>query len=101
MAFAYTFGISVAILELACYISFYHHIFHHNNTVAVTVVKPAVIKQRNQVLTIKHTLPYLMVPSNSGNILMQDFGYLSIQTIDYLGQTISSILFKHKWYRMI
>jgi hypothetical protein len=49
MALAYTFGISVAVLELCCYVAFFHHIYVHNNTVAVNIVTPAVIKNRNRV----------------------------------------------------
>ena len=50
MAFAYTVGISVSLLELVCYISFFHHIYNHNNTIAANILTPAVIKNRNQVI---------------------------------------------------
>jgi hypothetical protein len=43
------FGFFVAMLELACYIAFFYHIYNHNNTIAVNVVTPAVIRKRNQV----------------------------------------------------
>jgi hypothetical protein len=46
------FGSSVAMLELTCYISFYHHIYNHDNTIAINIVTPAVIKMRNQVTNL-------------------------------------------------
>jgi hypothetical protein len=45
-------GSSVAMLELTCYICFYHHIYNHDNTVAINIVTPAVIKMRNQVTNL-------------------------------------------------
>jgi hypothetical protein len=52
MLFAFTFGISFAVMELFCYVSFFMHLYNHNNTIAINVVTPAVIKQRNQVNAI-------------------------------------------------
>ena len=48
MHFLFAFGTFVSMLELACYVAFFHHIYNHNNTVAVHVVAPAVIKKRNK-----------------------------------------------------
>ena len=36
-------------LELASYIAFFHHLYYHNNNIAVNVLAPAVIQKRNQV----------------------------------------------------
>ena len=38
----------VTAIELSCYIIFFHHIRHHNNTVATAVVSQSVLKQRNR-----------------------------------------------------
>jgi len=41
-------GVMVIALELSCYIIFFHHIRHHNNTVATAVLSQSVLKQRNR-----------------------------------------------------
>ena len=35
-------------VELACYIAFFHHTIHHDNTVAIIVIQPEVLKLRNK-----------------------------------------------------
>ena len=36
------------IVELGCYIAFFHHTIRHDNTIAVCVIKPEALKQRNK-----------------------------------------------------
>ena len=35
-------------IELACYIAFFHHTIRHDNTVAIIVIQPEVLKLRNK-----------------------------------------------------
>ena len=50
-------------LELASYIAFFHHLFYHNNNVAVNVLAPSVIQKRNQVTFGLLTLNDLFFPA--------------------------------------
>jgi hypothetical protein len=34
--------------ELCCYLAFFQHVIHHNNSIAVGVVAPSVLKNRNK-----------------------------------------------------
>lgn len=35
-------------IELCCYLSIFHYISHHDNHVAVHIIKPAALQQRNR-----------------------------------------------------
>ena len=45
-------GIFFTLLEMFCYIIFFHHLTQHNKNIAANILKPSVIKHRNQINAI-------------------------------------------------
>ena len=53
------FGLGFNLTEMFCYFFFFGHIKQHNNTVAIHVLEPHVIHQRNRLNAIRyHKDPY-------------------------------------------
>ena len=45
-------GTFLTMTKIVCYIIFFVHLFHHNNTIAIGILTPPIIKQRNRVNAI-------------------------------------------------
>ena len=45
-------GMCLTMLEMICYIIFFHHVACHNNNIAANVLQPSVIKERNNTTAI-------------------------------------------------
>ena len=43
-----TVGLFFNVIEMICYAIFFHYLTYHNNNIAVHVLQPSIIKQRNQ-----------------------------------------------------
>jgi len=41
-------GIILTVMEMCCYIIFFHHLTNHNKNIAAPILNPSVIKRRNE-----------------------------------------------------
>jgi hypothetical protein len=42
------FGVVVTLLEVYSFVILFHHLYNHNNRVAINILSPSVVQQRNR-----------------------------------------------------